>query len=69
VAYIPLEKMIETNPSLYKLVLSAAERASQITRGSKPLVECGSKKPTTIALNEIADGKVHFELTEDSLLS
>jgi DNA-directed RNA polymerase subunit omega len=61
--------MINNNPSLYKLVLAAAERANQITNGSKPLVDCSSKKATTIALNEIAAGQVHFELTEDSLLS
>jgi DNA-directed RNA polymerase subunit omega len=64
VAYIPLEQMIKTNPSLYKLVLAAAERANQLTRGSKPLIECESKKPSTIALAEIAQGKIRFELTE-----
>ena len=64
-AYIALEKMIVNNPSLYKLVLTASERANQIMHGSRPLVETGSKKPTTIALQEIAQGKVYYEETEE----
>lgn len=59
--YVPLEKMIEKNPSLYKLALVAAERANQLAQGAKPLVETDSKKPTTIALEEIAAGKVRYE--------
>ena len=60
-SYIPLEKMIAKNPGLYKLSLLAAERANQIAQGSKPLVETTSKKATTIALEEIAAGKVYYE--------
>ncbi len=60
-AYVPLEKMIDKNPSLYKLVLLAAERANQLNQGSKPLVESASKKMSTIALREIYEGKVKFE--------
>ncbi len=64
-AYISLEKMIKKNPSLYKLVRVASERANQIMNGSKPLVESNSKKVTTRALQEICEGKVRFELTEE----
>jgi len=63
-AYVALERMIDKNPSLYKLVLTAAERANQITQGSKLLVETDSKKPTTQALNEIVEGKVRYELDD-----
>lgn len=62
-AYVPLEKMIDKNPSLYKLVLLAAERANEINLGSKPLVKTESKKASTIALEEIRDGKVRFTLS------
>lgn len=65
-SYVALEKMIDKNPSLYKLVLTAAERANQITKGSKPLVDVDSKKPTTIALHEIVEGKVRYELTDEA---
>ena len=63
-AYVALERMIDKNPSLYKLVLTAAERANQIARGSKLLVETDSKKPTTQALNEMVEGKVRYELDD-----
>jgi len=61
-AYVPLEKMINNNPSRYKLVLLAAERANQIGTGSKPLIDSSSKKQTTIALEEICECKVRYEL-------
>ena len=61
-AYVPLEKMIEKNKSLYKLTLMAAERANQLLDGSNPLVEKTiSKKETTIALQEIAESKVCYK--------
>jgi len=45
--------------SLYRLVILAARRASQISRtDSRPLVSAHSKKSTIIALEEILDGKV-----------
>jgi DNA-directed RNA polymerase subunit omega len=66
VAYIPLERMIDKNPSLYKLVLVAAERANQICEGSAPLIKSTSKKNSTIALEEIQAGKVRYELSEET---
>ena len=65
-AYIPIEKMLEKNKSLFKLTLAAAERANQILLGSKPLVENPiSKRETTIALQEIAEGKVYYKDVEE----
>ena len=60
-AYIPIEKMVYHNSSLYKLVLLAAERANQLNQGSKPLIDSSSKKMSTIALREIYEGKVRIE--------
>ncbi|MBI4970623.1 MAG: DNA-directed RNA polymerase subunit omega [Candidatus Omnitrophica bacterium] len=57
-SYVPLEKMIENCPSLFKLVLGAAERANEINSGAEPLVKSSSKKVTTIAMEEIVAGKV-----------
>ncbi len=60
--YIPLEKMLDKNKSLFKLTLVAAERANQIMQGSKPLVvNPVSKRETTIALQEISEGKVYYK--------
>ena len=47
--------------SLYRLVIAAAHRAGQVSKPeSRPLVTSHSKKPTMIALEEIAEGKVTF---------
>ncbi len=63
-AYIPLEELTRKNRSLFRLALSAAERANEINSGAKPLVDIHSKNPTTIALQEFAQGKVHYEEIE-----
>lgn len=61
--YIPLEKLIDkTGNSIYKLVVLASERAFQIAEGAAPLVEkTDSSKPGSIALEEIAQGKVKLK--------
>jgi len=47
--------------SIYRLVIVASRRASQINRPeSRPLVSTHSKKPTIIALEEIVEGKVTY---------
>ena len=60
-AYIPLEKLMRKDTSLFKLVLTAAARANELAQGAQPLVPGGSKKVSTIALEEIAAGKVHYK--------
>lgn len=61
-AYIPLEKLMQKDTSLYKLVLSAAARANELAQGAQPLTQTASKKVSTIALEEIAAGKVSYEV-------
>ncbi len=59
--YVPLEKLItEKNPSFYRLVLTAAARANELTQGAQTLVKSESKKAAVIALQEIAAGKVSY---------
>lgn len=57
------------SPSLdskYRLILVAAQRSKQLQRGARPRVEMDSQrhKPTRIALEEVARGKIHFSLIE-----
>jgi DNA-directed RNA polymerase subunit omega len=47
--------------SRYTLVMVAARRARQLVEGSTPRVDTKANKPVTIALDEIAEGKVEFE--------
>lgn len=63
-AYVPLEKLLRQREdvSLYKLVLACARRANELAGGAQPLLKPDSKKVSTIALQEIADGKVRYEI-------
>ena len=60
--YVPLEKMIEQCPNLFKLVLGASERANELNEGAEPLVKSSAKKVTTVTLEEIVAGKVKIIL-------
>lgn len=42
----------------YELVIATSKRARQIATGSKPLTDVEEKSPVTLAVNEIAEGKV-----------
>ncbi len=59
--YIALEKLLEkTNKSVFRLVVLASKRALEISDGQPKLTEALSVlvKPSTIALQEIIEGKV-----------
>lgn len=58
--YIALDKLLDkSNGSIFKLVILASKRALEIAEGQPKLVEANSSiKPSTVALQEIAIGKV-----------
>ena len=58
-----LEERIGTS---YDIVIVAAKRAQQIKDGARPLVEVASNNPLTIALHEIAQGKVMAKPSDES---
>ena len=68
--YVPLEKFSDkADNSIYKLVIIAANRAKEIAAGKPVLLETPkSDKPTTIALEEIAAGKVQYKKIKDKIL-
>lgn len=53
-----LEELLEQVESKYALVIVAAKRAMQLKEGALPLVDIDSTNPVTIALEEIATGKI-----------
>jgi len=55
---IPLDK-IETK---FAFVLAAAKRARQLQAGAKPLVPTTAHKSTRMAMEEVAQGAVPFEV-------
>lgn len=59
-----LDVLVQKVDSKYTLVVAAAKRAREIMDGSAPMVETRSNKPVTVALQEIAEGKVGYERTK-----
>jgi DNA-directed RNA polymerase subunit omega len=62
----PLEELLEQVDNKYALVIIAAKRARQIKDGVLPLVDIDSTNPVSVALEEIATGKVRVEETSGS---
>lgn len=59
-SYVPLEKLIDKSEgSMYKLVMMTAHRAIELAEGAPRLREAPQDvKVTTLAMQEIAEGKV-----------
>lgn len=45
----------------YSLVIITSKRARQLIEGREPLIVTKSKKPLTIAINEVNEGEVTYE--------
>ena len=58
-----IDKLTSRLDSKYGLVVATAKRARELTSGGKPAVEIPSdlKKPVSIALEEIAKGKLDID--------
>ncbi len=52
--------------SKYRMIIVAAQRSKQLQRGARPRVDMDTQrhKPTRVALEEVQQGKVNFNLTE-----
>ena len=59
-ARVTVEDCLEQVGNRFALVILAAERARQLSRGAEPMVECDNK-PAVTSLREIAEAKVKFE--------
>jgi len=64
--YVELEGLLDKSAgSIYKLVILASKRALEIAEGQPKLVEANpSIKPSTVALYEIAAGKVECKISK-----
>jgi DNA-directed RNA polymerase subunit K/omega len=59
--YVPLQKLFaKKNISVYKTTLLAAQRANELACGAQPLTQASTNKVSTIALEEIAHGRVWY---------
>lgn len=57
----PLEALLEKSDNKYSLVIAVSKRARQLKEGHLPMVDIVSNNPVTVALEEIAAGKVRGE--------
>lgn len=62
-----LEDLLPKADCRYTLVVLAAKRAREIINGSKALIDCKSEKPVSIALEEIAQGKITFQRIKEGI--
>jgi DNA-directed RNA polymerase subunit omega len=60
-----LEKSLDKVSNRYLLVVLAAKRARQLNRGATGQVEMKHTKPTSGALEEIAQAKVGYRMKDD----
>jgi DNA-directed RNA polymerase subunit omega len=59
-ARVTVEDCLEKVTNRFALVILASDRARQLARGGRPLIDCDNK-PAVTALREIADEKVRFD--------
>ena len=64
-SYMPREKIFNNRDSIYKVTLLAARRAIELSNGAQKLVESESKKFSTIALEELSQGKVKYKIKRE----
>jgi DNA-directed RNA polymerase subunit omega len=62
--YVPLDNLLYKVDSIFKLTILSAQRASELNRGAPKLVKTDSKKAATIALEEIAQGKIGYKTSK-----
>jgi DNA-directed RNA polymerase subunit omega len=63
----PVEDGVPQLDSKYRLIIIAAQRSKQLQRGARPRVEgmdTQRHKPTRIALEEVQQGKISFNLID-----
>lgn len=53
-----INEVLEKMPNKYEAVIVAAKRARELNTGARPLIKTDAAKPTTIALEEIAEGAI-----------
>jgi DNA-directed RNA polymerase subunit omega len=60
-------ELLEKVNDRYSLVILTSKRARQIINGSDPKISINSKKPLTIAINEVDTNAVEYEIIEKGI--
>jgi len=61
-SYMPVEKIFKGSDSIYKITILAAKRAVELNNGAKKLIETNTTRFSTIALEEVAAGKITYKV-------
>ena len=64
-AFPSIESALNKVSNRYLLVVLAAKRSRQLNRGALPRVDSRHKKPTSGALEEIAQAKVAYRMKDE----
>jgi DNA-directed RNA polymerase subunit omega len=64
-AFPSLEESLNKVSNRYLLVVLSAKRARQLNRGASARVDSRHKKPTSLALEEIAAAKIEYRVKDD----
>jgi len=59
-----MQKIPETVGSKYRFIIIAAERAKQLQNNAKPKIKTRSTKPAHVAMQEVEQGLVAFEIPQ-----
>jgi DNA-directed RNA polymerase omega subunit len=57
-----MQKIPESIGSKYRFIIIAAERAKQLQSSARPKVKTKSTKPAFVAMREVEEGLVKFEI-------
>lgn len=63
----PILDLLQKVDNRYSLVVITSKRARQIIAGEKPLTQVDSKKPLTIAIDEINKGEITYKTTKEGI--
>ncbi len=61
-SYVSWDDLKDKVDSKFRLVIIAAKRTRQLNQGARPLVHRKAVKPTYIALDELAAGRLKYEV-------
>jgi len=59
-----MPKIAENIGSKYRFIIIAAERAKQLQNKAKPKVRIRSAKPAKVAMREVEEGLIRFEIPQ-----
>ena len=57
-----MQKIPESIGSKYRFIIIAAERAKQLQNNAKPKIKTKSTKPAFVAMKELEEGVLSFEI-------